>query len=142
MKKIRKQLRSITACLLSAIMLIGCSGKEIRMGGFYQSDFIGTELVQITVDAKSGEFIEYISSRQVNAGTCTKGEDGLYQFKGDVTSFDVTLNADDTFSVTIPKLNDGEPILLSQVSGDKNVITEIGGQEQYGDREKYIDLLR
>ena len=127
--------------LAAALLLAGCADKAPTLAGFYQSDFVGSEIVQITVNGKSGEFIEYISNRTVNTGTVTKQSDGAYRFEGDLCTFTATLESDDSFSVTIPKLNDGAPILLQQISKDKGVFSTVGDQESFADIEQYRSML-
>lgn len=127
--------------LAATLLLAGCADKTPSLAGFYQSDFVGSEIVQITVNGESGEFIEYISNRAVNTGTVTKQADGSYRFEGDLSTFTVTLESDDSFSVTIPKLNDGAPILLQQISKDKGVFSTVGDQESFADIEQYRSML-
>ncbi|WP_206459295.1 hypothetical protein [Anaerovorax sp. IOR16] len=136
-----KKIIAVLIIAILAVMAAGCSNEDTQLGGFYQSDFIGSEIVQISVNSDNGEFVQYISSRQVNSGIYTKNKEGLYEFDGDVHSFTVTLIADDSFEVVIPKLNGDTPIKLSQISENKSVFTTIGGQENYNDIEEYKDLL-
>ncbi|MEA4987139.1 MAG: hypothetical protein VB095_03705 [Anaerovorax sp.] len=138
-----KKIIAVLIIVILAVMATGCSNKDTQLGGFYQSDFIGSnsDIVQISVNSDNGEFVQYISSRQVNSGIYRKNENGLYEFDGDVHSFTVILNEDDSFEVVIPKLNGDTPIILNQINEDKSIFTTIGGQENYSDIEEYKDLL-
>ena len=85
--------------------------------GLYQSELIDGYVIQLTVDGRNNKsFCQYIDNRLVNQGFWTAGEDGSYHLQGEQADFWLILSEEDTLTLSIPGIRDGEPILLQNLS--------------------------
>lgn len=101
--------------VLALLLLTACS-ESPKLKGFYQSEMIGHDIVQISIYDDKNEFIEYISNREVNRGTYTEKEDGSYLFDGDELDFEIQLNSDNSFELSLLKLSGSDSILMKNIS--------------------------
>ncbi len=86
--------------------------------GFYQSEMIGSHIVQMLVREEDNSFVEWINNREVDRGTYEKLDDKSYRIKGNRQNFEITLNDDNSFEIVISKLNDGTPIIMKNIRTD------------------------
>lgn len=107
-------IKTILAVL--ALLLLAACSESPKLKGFYQSEMIGYDIVQISIYDDKNEFIEYISNREVNRGTYTEKEDGSYLFDGDELDFEIQLNSDNSFELSLPKLSGSDAILMKNIS--------------------------
>jgi hypothetical protein len=105
--------------------------------GFYQSEMIGSHIVQMLVREEDNSFVEWINNREVDRGTYEKLDDKSYRIKGNRQNFEITLNDDNSFEIVISKLNDGTPIIM------KNIRTDDFRQSfgEFKDVDEYKSLL-
>ncbi|MEG1930376.1 MAG: hypothetical protein RR131_04485 [Anaerovorax sp.] len=122
--------------VIAAVLIIYSLVKAPTLKGFYQSELVDGYTIQLTIDKGEKKFIEYIDNRDVNSGTYTKNEDGSYEFNGKRQDFKIHLNHDNTFHLTIQKLNGGQPILLKNISKTPAYFTY-----DWDDLKKYRALL-
>lgn len=132
-----KNLIKTLSVLMILLLLTACSQAQPRLMGFYQSDIINGECVQISIFADDNRFVEYISNRQVNTGTYVATQDSTYKFDGDLLDFTIVLSSNNTFEVLLPQLNGEEPIMLNHI--DKVPTTF---STDFTDVEKYKGLLK
>lgn len=122
---------------LLALTMTACSKSTPMLKGFYQSEMIGSNIVQISIDAEENKFVEYITNHKVNQGTYVLEDDGTYKFDGDELDFSILLNDDNSFEITLPKLNKEEPMLLKNIS---NIPTSFA--TEFDDNKEYKKLIK
>ncbi len=120
--------------LIFILILGGCTSPTPTIKGFYQSDRVNNYHVQISIDDNS--FIEYIDNREVDTGTYEKLEDRVFNLKSHKQDFEITLNDDNTFEITIKKLNDGQPILMKKLGSVPTTFSTV-----FDDVDEYKALL-
>ena len=120
--------------LIFILILGGCASPTPTLKGFYQSDRINNYHVQISIDDNS--FVEYIDNREVDRGIHEKLEERVYKLKSDKQDFQFALNDDNTFEITIKKLNDGEPILMKKIGSVPTTFSTV-----FDDVDEYKALL-
>lgn len=134
--KLCRSIGILVLCLAFSL-LTACSNSQPVFKGFYQSEMVNGETVQLSVFTDDSTFIEFISNRIVNQGTYTKVEEGKYHLDGDTCDFDVELSEDNSFEIIVPKLNDGEVILMKNID---DVPATFG--TDWDDIEEYKDMLK
>lgn len=123
--------------LLSFIVLflVSCSSDLVPpLGGNYNSGSIQEDgtYIEIAIQPEENTFVEYISNREVDRGTYEEKSDNVYLFKGDKQEFEITLSSKDSFEVTVPQLNEGEPIELKNTDKIPTYyLTEFDDVEEY-----------
>lgn len=134
MKKILFLIISI-ACLL---MLSGCRNiNSVVLRGSYQSERTSDgHFVQISIYSDENSFVEYIDNREVNKGTFDIIEGKKYNLVGDNQNIEIKLDKNNSFEITIKKVNDGNPILMKNF-GD----LPIKFDSRFNDTEEYEKLL-
>ena len=105
------------------------------MKGFYQSENINGNYVQISFQPEESSFVAYIDSRKVDSGIYEKSEGSTYIMNGKTRNIEVVLNYDNSFEIIASKLNGGEPIRLKNVS-----ITPAYFPTIFGDEDMYEPL--
>jgi hypothetical protein len=132
----RKKALSIL-CFAVTLLMIGCSSSIKRgLDGFYQSEVVNGYHVQMTFNKADNSFIEYIDNREVNKGSYENLKDNTYKVNGDTQSFEIILGEDNSFEITINKLNDGNPIKMKNIAGDPTYV-----RTGFDDVEEYKKLL-
>ena len=124
--------------LISTIILVlaGCNTQP-KLKGAYQSETeVNGYYIQISIQQNDKTFVEYISNREVDRGTFEEIEIGNYLMTSDNQEFTIDLNKDNTFYVTIKKLNDGNPIKMIN-HGD----VPVGFRTQFDDVDEYKELI-
>lgn len=106
----------ITILLLCIALLLWGTRVQPILVGFYQSDMVGGETVQMSVWREEAEFILFVSNKVVNTGTYVPEADNTYVCRGDAFDFTVTLAKDDTFSIRVPTVNGGEAVRMQNIS--------------------------
>jgi len=134
MKKILFLIISI-ACLL---MLSGCRNiNSVVLRGSYQSERTSDgHFVQISIYSDENNFVEYIDNREVNKGTFDIIEGKKYNLVGDNQNIEINLDKNNSFEITMKKVNDGNPILMKNF-GD----LPIKFDSRFNDTEEYEKLL-
>ena len=126
--------------LLSFIILflVSCSSKTVPpLGGGYQSEVLAEYVVQMGIQPDDKTFVEYINNREVDRGTYEEKSDNVYLFKGERQEFEITLSPEDSFTITIPQINEKEPIELKNISKIPSY-----SSTEYDDVEEYKKLLQ
>ena len=113
MKKTLFLIISIT-CLL---MLSGCRNiNSVVLRGSYQSERTSDgHFVQISIYSDENSFVEYIDNREVNKGTFEIIEDKKYSLVGDKQTIEINLDKNNSFEITMKKVNDGNPTLMKNL---------------------------
>lgn len=134
MKKILFLIISIT-CLL---MLSGCRNiNSVVLRGSYQSERTSDgHFVQISIYSDENSFVEYIDNREVNKGTFEIIEGKKYSLVGDKQTIEINLDKNNSFEITMKKVNDGNPILMKNL-GDLPAKFD----SSFNDTEEYEKLL-
>lgn len=134
MKKILFLIISI-ACLL---ILSGCRNiNSVVLRGSYQSERTSDGyIVQISIYSDENSFVEYIDNREVNKGTFDIIEGKKYNLVGDNQNIEINLDKNNSFEITMKKVNDGNPILMKNL-GDLPVKFD----SRFNDTEEYEKLL-
>ncbi|MBP1926754.1 hypothetical protein J2Z76_002624 [Sedimentibacter acidaminivorans] len=86
--------------------------------GFYQSEMIGSHIIQRLVREEDNSFVEWINNREVDRGTYEKLDDKSYRINSNRQNFEITLNDDNSFEIVISKLNDGTPFIMKNITTD------------------------
>lgn len=157
----RNYMRKFIYIFLTAILIpsfYGCSSADSHLGGFYQSEVkpypvessvtegngssgdrssLTVDSVQILIQKKDNKFTQWINNREVDNGTYTKIDDNSYNLKSSRQDFEIELNKDNSFEITIPKINDGSPVILKNTSLKETAISF----NSYDDTEEYKSLL-
>lgn len=134
MKKTLFLIISIT-CLL---MLSGCRNiNSVVLRGSYQSERTSDgHFVQISIYSDENSFVEYIDNREVNKGTFDIIEGKKYNLVGDNQNIEIKLDKNNSFEITMKKVNNGNPILMKNL-GDLPVVFD----SRFDDTEEYEKLL-
>lgn len=124
-----------TTCLL---MLSGCRNiNSVVLRGSYQSERTSDgHFVQISIYSDENSFVEYIDNREVNKGTFDIIEGKKYNLVGDNQNIEINLDKNNSFEITMKKVNDGNPILMKNF-GD----LPIKFDSRFNDTEEYEKLL-
>lgn len=91
---------------------------EPTLRGFYQSDEVNVCFVQMLFREKDNSFVEWISNREVDRGTYIKIDTNVYIIKSNKQNVEITLNGDNSFEISINKLNEGNPITMKNISSE------------------------
>lgn len=127
----------ITIFLVAVLLLSGCRhNTKPVLGGTYQSETGVGKTVQVTFQPSDSSFVEYIDNREVDKGTYEKAENNVYKIKSDKQDFEITLSKDDSFEVTVKKLNNGNPMQVKNI--DK---TPAYFSTKFNDVDEYKALL-
>lgn len=113
----KKLIFIILAVVIIMILWWGYGFKKPELKGFYQKEVNGYH-VQILIRREDNSFVEWIDNREVDRGTYEKINTNLYRIKSNKQSFEIVLNEDNSFKIVINKLNNGNPIIM------KNITTE------------------
>lgn len=105
--------------------------------GFYQSEMIGSHIIQMLVREEDNSFVEWIDNREVDRGTYEKLDDKSYRIKSNRQNFEITLNDDNSFEIVISKLNDGTTFIMKNITTD-NIRYSFG---KFEDVDEYKSLL-
>ncbi|WP_326513370.1 hypothetical protein [Clostridium intestinale] len=134
MKKTLFLIISITFLL----MLSGCRNiNSVFLRGSYQSERTSDRhFVQISIYSDENSFVEYIDNREVNKGTFDIIEGKKYSLVGDKQTIEINLDKNNSFEITMKKVNDGNPILMKNL-GDLPAKFD----SRFNDTEEYEKLL-
>lgn len=87
-------------CLFFTSLMIGCSSSiKLDLHGFYQSNMVNEYHVQMLFNKEDNNFIEYIDNREVNKGSYEDLSDNKYRVNGDIQSFEIILEEDNSFYI-------------------------------------------
>ncbi len=112
------------------------SPKSQNLRGFYQKEVDGYHLQMLFQEADNN-FIEWIDNRQVDKGTYEKIGDNLYKINSELQNMEIELNEDNSFELIISELNNGEVILMENIT-PKDHSVSFG---EFDDIEEYRSLL-
>lgn len=133
-------MNKIILLFLSILLIIGITGCSFRgesgLHGFYQSEVIDGYHIQMSFNKADNSFTEYIDNREVNKGTYENLNDNTYKVNGDTQSFEIILEEDNSFEITINKLNEGSPTKMKNIGGEPMYF----GTE-FDDTKEYKNLL-
>lgn len=119
------------------LFLVSCSPDTVPpLGGGYQSEVLAEYVVQMGIQPDDKTFVEYINNREVDRGTYEEKSGNVYLFKGERQEFEITLSSEDSFTITIPQLNEKEPIELKNISKVPSY-----SSTEYDDVEEYEKLF-
>lgn len=120
-------------------MLSGCRNiNSVVLRGSYQSERTSDGyIVQISIYSDENSFVEYIDNREVNKGTFDIIEGKKYSLVGDKQTIEINLDKNNSFEITMKKVNDGNPILMKN-SGDLPTKFD----SRFNDTEEYEKLLK
>jgi hypothetical protein len=113
-----KKFTLIILLVLIILVILRCLSIEPTLRGFYQSDEVNGYYIQILFREKDNSFVEWISNREVDRGTFTKIDTNYYIIKGNKQNFEITLNGDNSFEISINKLNIGNPFTMKNISSE------------------------
>lgn len=123
--------------LFTLLVVVACSSKTIPpLAGGYESEWVDGYLVSIGIQPEEKKFVEYIDNREVDRGSYEKKSDQLYLFKSDKQEFEITLSPADSFTIVIPKLNEGDEIELKNRTKTPSFY-----KTEFDDLEEYEKLL-
>lgn len=106
--------------------------------GFYQSEMIGSHIIQMLVREEDNSFVEWIDNREVDRGTYEKLDVKSYRIKSNRQNFEITLNDDNSFEIVINKLDDGTPIIMKNITTD-DTRTSFGIFEDVNEYKSLLD---
>lgn len=128
----------LCAVTLSILLLFGCvSHMPPYLKGSYQSEHMDGYIVQMAFQPEDHQFVTYINNREVDEGTYEEIQKDVYEIKGDIQQFELTVHKDDSFHIFIDKLNNGDPIEMVNVDNVPIYIST-----PFEDVEKYKALLQ
>lgn len=129
---------TIILVIVLAIVIIGrnYSSKSHNLRGFYQKEVSGYH-IQMLFQEADNNFIEWIDNRPVDKGTYEKIDDNLYRISGELQNLEIELRKDNSFELIISKLNNGEPILMENIT-PKDHSVSFG---EWNDVEEYRSLI-
>lgn len=108
------------------------------LGGFYQNDMISEGYtIAISIQPEEKSFVEYINNREVNSGTFEELGNKRYKLIGNNRNIDIELAKNNSFEITIKKINDEIPIVLKNINNVPIYYTT-----QFDDVDEYISLLK
>lgn len=128
----------IITMLLSMVILVlaGCNTQPKLKGSYQSETHVNGYYIQISIHHNDNVFVEYIDNREVDRGTFEEIETGKYLMKSDHQEFTIDLNKDNTFHMTIKKLNDGNPIKMINLDD-----VPVTFPPQFDDVEEYKELI-
>lgn len=115
-------------------MLVGCSTDTTSvLAGSYQNEAtINGHFICLAFYPDNSRFVELIDNRKVDSGTFEKKSGHTYSLKSEKQEFEIILNQDDTFEITLDQLNDGKPFQLKNTSKDPGeIVTAFEDVEEY-----------
>lgn len=129
---------TISLFMIIALFLVGCSSKNPSiLEGSYQNEKVESgHFVSLVFYPDDSSFIELIDNRKVDSGTYEKKSENTYLLKSSKQEFEITLTNEDTFEITIDKINSGKSFQLKNTSKDPGEITT-----EFDDIEEYEKLL-
>ena len=132
-----KKLRFVLMIILMVSIFIGCGQKQQVLKGAYQSDLskVGYAIL-LSFSQEDNSFVEYINNRKVDSGTFEEVESNTYRLLSEKQDFEIVLNEDDVFDISLKKINGGEPVQMIKV-GD----IPIEFADEFNDVEEYQELL-
>ncbi|WP_186673949.1 hypothetical protein [Sporosarcina sp. BP05] len=128
----------IITTLVSSIILVlaGCNPQP-KLRGFYQSEKdVNGYHIQLSIQHDDKVFVEFIDNREVDKGTYEETEVGKYLMTSDKQEFTIDLNNDNSFHITLKKLNDGNPINMINIGDVPGTFST-----EFDDVEEYKALL-
>lgn len=133
-----KKILFLTISIVCLLMLSGCRNiNSVVLRGSYQSERTSDGyIVQISIYSDENSFVEYIDNREVNKGTFDIIEGKKYNLVGDNQNIEINLDKNNSFEITMKKVNDGNPILMKNL-GDLPVKFD----SRFNDTEEYEKLL-
>ena len=133
-----KKILFLTISIACLLMLSGCRNiNSVVLRGSYQSERTSDGyIVQISIYSDENSFVEYIDNREVNKGTFDIIEGKKYNLVGDNQNIEINLDKNNSFEITMKKVNDGNPILMKNF-GD----LPIKFDSRFNDTEEYEKLL-
>jgi hypothetical protein len=124
----------IITTLVSSIILVlaGCNSQP-KLRGFYQSEKdVSGYHIQLSIQHDDKVFVEFIDNREVDKGTYEETEVGKYLMTSDKQKFTIDLKNDNSFHITLKKLNDGDPIKMMNIDDvPASFFTGFGDVEEY-----------
>ena len=128
----------ISLLLMISIVLVGCSNDtDSVLEGSYQNETVKDgHFVTLTFYPDDSSFVELIDNRKVDSGTYEKESSNVYLLKSEKQEFEIDLNKDDTFEITLDQINGGKPFQLKNTSKDPGEIAT-----EFDDIEEYEKLL-
>lgn len=112
-----KKSKFIILSILIILILCGFVFKNPNLKGLYQSEVNGYN-IQMLIREEDNSFVEWIDNREVDRGIYEKVDTNSYRIKSNKQSFEITLNDDSSFEIVINKLNDGNPIIMKNITTD------------------------
>ncbi|SEK49833.1 hypothetical protein SAMN04488700_1642 [Carnobacterium iners] len=128
----------ISLLLMISIVLVGCSPDTASvLEGSYQNETVEDgHFVSLAFYPDDSSFVELIDNRKVDSGTFEKKSDNIYLVKSEKQEFEIILDKDYTFEITLDQLNDGKPFQPKNTSKDPGEIAT-----EFDDVEEYEKLL-
>ena len=122
--------------LLTMLAMGGCSyyGKPI-LKGYYASEPVGIYTVELSFQPDDSTFVEYIDNREVDRGEYESLDENQYLLKGEVKQTKIKLEDDNSFEISIDKINDSKAIKIKFANGTPQYF-----EQQFDDIEKYKEL--
>lgn len=111
---LKKARLAIFICLL--LTLTSCAIRQTIFQGAYQSEWIGNDIVQMTVNPKDSTFVLYMTNRQVDSGSVEAKEENVYSLNGSYSTYEITLDQDNSFEIYLPEIAGEEPIIMNNVN--------------------------
>jgi len=108
-----KKTNIILLIVIAVMVLAGCGKAQPVLRGTYQSE-VGkmSVVVSFSFYQEDGRFDEYFDSTKVDTGTFEKLQENTYILKSDLQDFEITLSEENSFDITLTKLNGGKPIRI------------------------------
>ena len=128
----------ISLLLMISIVLVGCSNDtDSVLEGSYQNETVKDgHFVTLAFYPDDSSFVELIDNRKVDSGTYEKESNNVYLLKSEKQEFEIDLNKDDTFEITLDQINGGKLFQLKNTSKDPGEIAT-----EFDDIEDYEKLL-
>lgn len=121
---------------LGVVGVVGGSAKKSQLHGFYQSTATEGYHIQMSFDKSDKSFTQYIDNREVNKGIYESLDTNTYKVNGDAQSFEIILEEDNSFNITINKINNGDNIKMHYVNNTPTYF-----ENKFNDVDEYKKLL-
>lgn len=119
------------------ILAIGGCTSTVKptLHGYYQSKDVSGYIIGISFQQDDNTFVKYIDNREVDKGTYEMLDDNQYLLKGEIKEDKIKLEEDNSFEISINKINNSKPIKIEFVNKTPQYF-----KQQFDDIEEYKSL--
>lgn len=119
------------------ILAIGGCNSTVNptLHGYYASEVVNGYTIEISFQQDDNTFVKYIDNREVDKGKYERLDDNQYLLKGELKETKIKLEEDNSFEVSINKINNSKPIKIKFVNKTPQYF-----KQQFDDVEEYKKL--